>query len=96
MTTEELEQKLNDKFFPGEPLRPVASNINAAFEVLDKLHSQGWFWRLDSVHDGVVCTIQNVKRLTFSIRSPNAPQAILECAIKTLPEELDVTPKEGT
>ena len=61
-------------------------NTAAAFTVLAKLHSQGWFWRLDSVHDGVICTIQNLKRKTFSVGAPTASQAICECAVKTLEE----------
>lgn len=98
MTTEELSKAVSEKLFPGEPQTVIlsyASDIGSAFDILKRLHSQGWFWRLDSVHDGVICTIQNVSRKTFSIRSATAEQAICECALKTLPEELDVTPKEG-
>jgi len=84
MTTEELEQTLTEKFFPGEPPRPYITAIDAAFDVLTKLRSQGWFWRLDSVHDGAICTLQNLERKTYSIRSDTAAKAICECALKTL------------
>lgn len=61
-----------------------SQDIKDAFDVLAKLHSKAWFWRLDSVHDGVICTIQNVKRKTYSVRAPTAAQAICECAVRTL------------
>lgn len=87
MNNEELEKTINEKFFPGEPLRSFTSNIEAAFDILTKLHGQGWFWRLDSVHDGVICTVQNIARKTYSIRAANISSAISECALKTLSEE---------
>ncbi len=90
MTTEELSKVISEKLFPGEPQTVIlsyASEVGSAFDVLNKLHSQGWFWRLDSVHDGVICTVQNVQRKTFSIRSDTAAKAICECALKTVAEE---------
>lgn len=63
---------------------PYSEQIEAAWPILEELHNRAWFWRLDSVHDGVICTIQNVKRQTFSIRAPTAPQAICEAALKTV------------
>jgi len=63
-----------------------SESVADAFEILKTLHSQGWFWRVDSVHDGVICTLQNRDRKTFSIRAPTAAQAICECAVKTIEE----------
>lgn len=67
-----------------DPFPSYTTNITEAFSVLKKLHETGWFWRLDSVHDGVVCTLQNTDRKTFSVRSVTAPQAICECALRTV------------
>jgi len=84
----ELNKQILEKLFPGEPplYDDYTTSMDAAFYVLQKLHSQGWFWRLDSVHDGVICTVQNLKRKTYSIGAKTAPLAICECAVKTLEE----------
>jgi len=81
-----LDTKISEKLFPGEPPVGYSMDMNSAFNVLEKLHSQGWFWRLDSVHDGVICTIQNLTRKTYSIGAKTAALAICECAVKTLEE----------
>lgn len=60
----------------------MSSPIETAFEVLESLHKQGWFWRLDSVHDGVICTVQNVKRKTFQIGAASVAEAVAACAAK--------------
>lgn len=86
MTNDELNVVLAEKLLGSAEVLAYSTDVKDAFDVLKKLHSQGWFWRLDSVHDGVVCTIQNLKRKTFSIRAPSAAQAICECAVRTLEE----------
>jgi hypothetical protein len=86
MTNDELNVVIAEKLLGTAEVLAYSTDVKDAFDVLKKLHSQGWFWRLDSVHDGVVCTIQNVKRKTFSIRAPNAAQAVCECAVRTLEE----------
>lgn len=71
-------------------------NSGSAISVLQTLHKKGWFWRLDSVHDGVICTLQGIPvdakslqdRKTFSIRSATLAQAICEAAVKTLDENV--------
>lgn len=90
----ELDDVIRERLMKDESiiLRNYSTNVADAFSVLEKLHSQGWFWRLDSVHDGVICTIQGVPkdakslkdRITYTIRAATAAQAICECALKTL------------
>lgn len=58
------------------------SALEEAFSTLEALHKQGWFWRLDSVHDGVICTMQNLKRKTYQIGAPTVTEAINACAAK--------------
>lgn len=65
-------------------------NLNDAFMVLEKLHTKGWFWRLDSLHEGVECILQRIvgtdpkNRQTFAVRSSTASKAIVECALRTV------------
>lgn len=86
MTNNELNQAIATQVLglDGAVESDYCENIADAFRLLGHLHARGWFWRLDSVHDGVVCTIQNIARKTYSIRSATAAKAICECALKTV------------
>lgn len=95
MTNRELEAALDKSLFNKETSVNVyyTEYISDAFTVLNEMHGRGWFWRLDSVHDGVICTMQNLARKTFSVRSATAAQAICECAFRAL-EENNGSPKK--
>lgn len=84
MTPAEVNLKIAKDLMCGI-LRPYVTNPNRALEVLNTLHGAGWFWRLDSVHDGVICTLQNKDRKTYSVRAPTVAGAICEAALRTLP-----------
>jgi len=59
-------------------------SLEEAFSLLKTLHETGWFWRLDSNRDNVICTIQNQNRKTFSVEAPTPQQAIAECALRII------------
>lgn len=83
MTPEEINARIAAEFMHNEAGEYV-SDILSASRVLTVLHKRGWFWRLDSVHDGVICTIQNELRKTYSVRAPTISGAICEVAMRTL------------
>ena len=93
---QELDADIEEGFFGAigrnEP-RLFSTQPEPAVTLLYKLHAQGWFWRLDSVMGGVICTLQkivgdpkskNPDRLTFQVGAPTLPLAICSAAIKTL------------
>lgn len=90
-----LDADIGEAFFGllgrQEP-RFYSTDYEAAFAVLDKLHQQTWFWRLDSVMGGVICTVQkivgdiqkpNPERQTFQVGAATVPLAICLAALKT-------------
>lgn len=88
-----VDQLIASKIMDVEGAIPsYSTDAAAAFSVLEALHKKGWFWRLDSLHDGVECVIQGVptgakslkERLTYAVRAPSVAQAIAECAVKTI------------
>lgn len=88
MTNQEADILIAEKVLGVKVLGKTAprysTSIAAAWLVLGELHKRGWFWRLDSVHDGVVLTLQNVERKTHQIRAPTAPAAIAEAALQIM------------
>lgn len=65
-----------------EPPANYSGDLILAGTVLEALHKRGWFWRLDSVHDGVICTLQNVKRKTYQVKGATMAAAICEAAAR--------------
>lgn len=91
----ELDAEIQEAFFGAigrtEP-KPFSTDSGAAMELLDKLHQAAWFWRLDSVQGGYICTVQrivgeltqrNPERKTFQIGAATIPLAICLAALKT-------------
>lgn len=88
----EVGELLFDPIGRNEP-KYYSTNMEDAFAVLYKLHELGWFWRLDSVHGGVICTVQcligdpkktaNPERKTIQVGAATIPVAICTAAIKT-------------
>lgn len=81
--SEALDKEIAEKLMENE-VQPYSTDLVSASRVLNHLHKNGFFWRLDSVHDGVICTLQNVKRVTYSVRSGTIAQAICEAALRTV------------
>lgn len=92
---QELEADIEEAFFGAigrnEPRR-FTTEFEPAMLLLYKLHEQGFFWRLDSVPNGVICTLQrlvgdlkkpNPERQTFQIGAATIPLAIAEAAMQT-------------
>lgn len=80
--------------FVGRDEPPYYSaEIEPAIRALYKLHERGWFWRLDSVPSGIICTIQRLtedpkkvkdpKRQTYQIGARSLPLAISLVVLKT-------------
>jgi Phage ABA sandwich domain len=78
---EELDKKIADKLMDHET-QSYSTDVTQAFRVLNKVHKKGYFWRLDSVHDGVICTLQNIERKTFSVRADTVALAICETVLR--------------
>jgi len=92
----DLDADIEEAFFGpigrDEP-RYYSTDMEPASVLLDKLHKEGWFWRLDSVPGGVICTVQcltpngkdpkNPERKTFQIGAATIPLAISLAALKT-------------
>ena len=86
MTTEELDKKIAETFMANE-LHPYTTDVGFATRVLEVLHKKGFFWRLDSVHDGVICTLQDIKRKTYQVRAATISLAICEAALRVSASE---------
>ena len=93
---QELDADIAEAFFGAvgryEP-RPFSTEPEPAVALLYKLHAQGYFWRLDSVMGGVICTLQkivgdpkskNPERLTFQVGAATLPLAICSAALKAI------------
>lgn len=92
----ELDAEIGELFFGpvgrNEP-KYFSTDTDAAIAVLYKLHEQGWFWRLDSVPGGIICTVQRLaedptkvkdpKRQTYQVGAATLPLAICSAALKT-------------
>lgn len=92
----DLDGEIGEAFFGpngrNEP-RFYSTDIEPASAILSKLHEEGWFWRLDSVPGGVICTVQcltpngkdpkNPERKTFQVGAATIPLAICLAALKT-------------
>ena len=88
----DIEEAFFGKIGRDEP-RFFSTEIESAMIVLDKIHKEGWFWRLDSVPNGVIFTVQcltpngkdpkNPERKTFQVGAATIPLAICLCALKT-------------
>jgi Phage ABA sandwich domain len=92
----DLDSDIEEAFFGAvgriEP-RFFSTEIEPAMVVLDKIHKEGWFWRLDSVPNGVIFTVQcltpngkdpkNPERKTFQVGAATIPLAICLGALKT-------------
>lgn len=72
--------------------KPFSTEIEPAYRVLNILHKEGWFYRIDSVPNGVIVTLQcltgkgpknNPERLTYQIGAPTLPLGICLAALKT-------------
>lgn len=92
----ELDKEIEVQFFDAinkEEPRFFSTEIEPAMLLLDKLHQQGYFWRLDSVPRGVIFTVQcltpngkdpkNPERKTFQVGASTIPLAISLGALKT-------------
>lgn len=86
MTNDELDNKIAEKFM-GNELHAYSTDAGFATRVLDVLHKKGLFWRLDSVHDGVICTLQDIQRKTYQVRASTIPLAVCEAALRTTNEK---------
>lgn len=92
----DLDADIEEAFFGAvgrdEP-KHYSTELEPAGIILDKLHKMGWFWRLDSVPNGVIFTVQclttkgkdpkNPERKTFQIGAATIPLAICLGALKT-------------
>lgn len=92
----DLDAEIDEAFFGAlgrnEP-KYFSTEMEPAAVILDKLHKEGWFWRLDSVPSGVIFTVQcltpngkdpkNPERKTFQIGASTIPLAICLGALKT-------------
>ena len=91
----DLDADIEEAFFGAvgrtEP-RHFSTDISCAAVVLDKIHTEGWFYRIDSVPTGVIVTVQcltgtgskeNPERLTYQIGAATLPLGICLAALKT-------------
>lgn len=91
----DLDAEVQEAFFKAvgrdEP-KPYSTAIEPAAILLDKLHKEGWFYRIDSVPNGVIVTVQcltgkgkkdNPERLTYQIGAKTLPLGICLAALKT-------------
>lgn len=73
--------------------RFFSTEVEPAIAALDILHKKGWFWRIDSVPTGYICTVQcltpngkdpkNPERRTYQIGAKILPLAISLAVLKT-------------
>ncbi len=90
----ELDAEIEEVFFGAvgrdEP-KHYSTELEPAAIVLDKLHKVGWFYRIDSVPNGVIVTLQcltgkgsknNPERLTYQIGAKTLPLGICLAALK--------------
>jgi hypothetical protein len=91
----ELDADIQETFFGAvgrdEPAA-YSTRIDSACILLDKIHKEGWFYRIDSVPNGVIVTVQcltgkgkkdNPERLTYQIGAKTLPLGICLAALKT-------------
>ena len=91
----DLDADIEEAFFGAigrnEP-RHFSTSLESAVLVLDKLHKEGWFYRIDSVPNGVIVTVQcltgkgdpkNPERRTYQIGAKTLPLGICLAALKT-------------
>lgn len=91
----DLDADIEEAFF-GAVGRNEPRHFSTAFEpaalILDKLHKEGWFYRIDSVPNGVIVTVQcltgkgdkkNPERLTYQIGAATLPLGICLAGLKT-------------
>lgn len=91
----DVDSEIQEAFFGAvgrdEP-RHYSTELEPAAVILDKLHKEGWFYRIDSVPNGVIVTVQcltgkgpktNPERLTYQIGAPTLPLGICLAALKT-------------
>jgi hypothetical protein len=91
----ELDSKVHEAFFGAvgrnEP-KKYSTEIEPAAFLLDKIHKEGWFYRIDSVPNGVIVTVQcltgkgdpkNPERKTFQVGAASLPLGICLAALKT-------------
>jgi hypothetical protein len=91
----DLDADIEETFFGAvgrnEP-RHFSTEIECAYVILDKIHKEGWFYRIDSMPNGVIVTVQcltgtgkrdNPDRKTFQIGAPTLPLGICLAALKT-------------
>ena len=91
----DLDADIEEAFFSAvgrdEP-RHFSTDISAAAVILDKIHKEGWFYRIDSVPSGVIVTVQcltgkgdpkNPERKTFQVGASTLPLGICLAALKT-------------
>lgn len=94
----DLDGDIQEAFFGAvgrdEP-KEYSTEIKPAYELLTKLHKEGWFYRIDSVPNGVIVTMQcltgkgpknNPERLTYQIGASTLPLGICLAALKTCGE----------
>lgn len=91
----DLDAEIQEAFFSAvgrtEP-KAYSTQIESAAVLLDKLHKEGWFYRIDSVPNGVIVTVQcltgkgpknNPERRTYQIGASTLPLGICLAALKT-------------
>ena len=92
----DLDKDISEMLFgPTEQQEPryYSTEVEPAIGALDILHKKGWFWRLDSVPSGYICTVQcltpngknpkNPERRTYQIGAKTLPLAISLAVLKT-------------
>jgi hypothetical protein len=92
----ELDAEIQEAFFGAvgrdEP-KAYSTDIEPSYKLLSKLHKEGWFYRIDSVPNGIIVTLQcltgkgpknNPERLTYQIGAPTLPLGICLAALKTI------------
>lgn len=93
---QELDAQVEEALFGAigrnEP-RPFSTDLHYGAILLNKIHENGFFWRLDSVPNGVICTVQKAlgdprdektKRQTYQIGAATISLAISLAALKTV------------
>jgi hypothetical protein len=91
----ELDTEIQEAFFGAvgrdEP-KAYSTDIQPSYQLLSKLHKEGWFYRIDSVPNGIIVTLQcltgkgpknNPERLTYQIGAQTIPLGICLAALKT-------------
>ena len=62
--------------------KPFSTDMLAAMELLETLHKAAWFWRLDSVMGGYICTLQ---RIVGDLKKPNPERKTIQVGAATIP-----------